>query len=100
MDLFIAVVENTHRQFSKRKLCPQTRKMSIQDTMFQVMIPHLRAHPTDIERGYHILKLFFQIAKTEKVVERWSPLEWKYWKRILIYLARHLPPKQGVALAA
>jgi hypothetical protein len=100
MDLFIAVVENTHRQFSKQKLCPQTRKMSIQDTMFQVMIPHLKAYPIDTERGYHILKLFFQIAKTQKVVERWSSLEWKYWKRILTYLARHLPPKQGVALAA
>ena len=40
------------------------------------------------------------MAKDENIVQYWSPEEWKYWKKILVYLTRHLPPKKGTALAA
>jgi hypothetical protein len=100
MDQFIAVVENSEKQFSKIKFCPQTKKVSIQETMFEVLIPHLKMHPNDIDWGYSTLHLFFKMARNEEIVIRWSPEEWKYWKKILVYLTRHLPPKKGTALAA
>ena len=100
MDQFIAVVENSHKQFSKEKVCPQTREISIQATMFETMIPHLHKHPNNIKWGYQTLKLYYEMAKDENIVRYWSPQEWKYWKKILVYLTRHLPPKKGIAIAA
>ena len=100
MDQFIAVVENSHKQFSKEKVCPLTKEISIQVAMFKTMIPHLNKRPKSIKWGYKTLNLYYKMARNEKIVTKWSTQEWKYWKKILVYLTRHLPPKEGIATAA
>jgi hypothetical protein len=40
------------------------------------------------------------MAKDERILKHWSTQEWKHWKKILVYLTRHLPPKKGIAIAA
>ncbi len=42
----------------------------------------------------------YEMAKDEQIIKYWPPSEWKEWRKNLIYLTRHLPPKQGVALGA
>lgn len=100
MDQFIAVVENSHKQFSKEKVCLQTREISIQAAMFKTMIPHLYKRPKSIKWGYKTLRLYYKMAKDKRILKYWSTQEWKYWKKILVYLTRHLPPKKGIAIAA
>ena len=68
--------------------------------MLDTMILQLNKHPQNIKWGYRTLRLYFNMTKDQQIVKYWSPSEWKEWRRNLIYLARHLPPKQGVALGA
>jgi len=68
--------------------------------MLDTMILQLNRHPHNITWGYRIIALYFKIARDEQIVKYWSQSEWKEWRRNLIYIARHLPPKQGVALGA
>ncbi len=64
------------------------------------MILQLNRHPHNITWGYRTIALYFKIARDEQIVKYWSQPEWMEWKRNLIYIARNLPPKQGVAPAA
>ena len=68
--------------------------------MLDTMILQLNKHPQNIKWGYRTLRLYFNMTKDEQIAKHWSQSEWKEWKRNLIYLTRHLPPKQGVALGA
>jgi hypothetical protein len=68
--------------------------------MLDTMILQLNRHPHNVKWGYRTVRLYFEMVKDEQIVKYWSQPEWKEWKRNLIYIARHSPPKQGVALAA
>jgi hypothetical protein len=68
--------------------------------MLNNMIIQLNKYPHSIEWGYTVIRWFYEMAKDEQIVKFWPPSEWKEWRTILIYLTRHLPPKQGVALGA
>jgi hypothetical protein len=89
MDQFIVVVKKTKKQLPKITICPQTQKASIHSTMLETMV-----------WGYRTFRLYFKMSKDEQIVKYWSPVEWKHWKKTLVYLVRHLTPKEGIALAA
>lgn len=102
MDQFIVVVKNRREQHPKIAIGPHTKFTSskIHSAMLDTLILQLNRHPHSIKWGYRTLRLYFNMTKDKNILKHWSPSEWKEWRRNLIYLARHLPPKQGVALGA
>jgi hypothetical protein len=102
MDQIIVVVKDRQKQHPKIAICPHTKSTSstIHSTMLDTMIIQLNKYPNNIEWGYRTIRLYFKMAKDEQIVKYWSPPKLKEWKKNLIYLARHLPPKKGIALAA